>query len=88
MQKMILRVISAVLIAGSASAANAAHHRHAISAVERAPTSAFRNSNNAIASAAGELARFGVLGSCRSLTKIAQANECEPILSRNERLCS
>jgi hypothetical protein len=53
MRKMILSVISAVLIAGSASAADAAHHRHAVSKMaERAPTSApFRNSNNAIAPA-------------------------------------
>jgi hypothetical protein len=53
MRKMILSVISAVLIAGSASAADAAHHRRAVSkTAERPPTGApFRNSNNAIAPA-------------------------------------
>ncbi|WP_027522622.1 hypothetical protein [Bradyrhizobium sp. Ec3.3] len=52
MRQMILGVFSAALLAGSASASDAAQHHCAIRKTEHAVTSApFRNSNNAIAPA-------------------------------------
>ncbi|WP_284269379.1 hypothetical protein [Bradyrhizobium iriomotense] len=52
MRQMILSVISAALIAESASASDAAQHHHAVRKTEHAATTApFRNSSNAIAPA-------------------------------------
>ncbi|MCP3470220.1 hypothetical protein NLM33_07760 [Bradyrhizobium sp. CCGUVB1N3] len=53
MRQMILSVITAALIAGSASASDAAQHHHPVRKTEQVATSApFRNANNAIAPAA------------------------------------